>query len=251
MILIAGPCVIEDFEMTYRIAKELKDDLIPYPSIDFYFKASWDKANRSKYTSYRGVGFDDGLNILSDIKYKLNIKITTDIHSVEDAETTASVVDVVQIPALLSRQTDLICAAAASAKVVNVKKGQFMNFDDDPLYICNKIVSTNQKCAYWITERGTQFGYNDLVVDFRGLKKMRRFANKVIVDVSHSSKDAEYIPILARCAIAAGADGIFVETHPRPWEAKCDGKTSLPLYAIPEILSEIYSIRKATNGKNI
>ena len=236
MFLIAGPCVIEDEELTLQIAERLAqitDDL----GIDFYFKASYDKANRTSIHSYRGPGLDEGLNILSAIKHKLGVKILTDVHEARDCETVAAVADVLQIPAMLCRQTDLIVAAGKTGKTVNIKKGQFIapqNIAD----ITQKIGHMN----FWVTERGTCFGYDYLIVDFRLFYCGR---GKTVYDVSHSSKYSKYIPRLARAGVAAGIDGLFLEVHPSPERALCDGKTSLKLEDVKPLLESLLRIERA------
>ena len=253
--LIAGPCVIEDQEMTFNIAKEIKqitDDL----GIEFYFKASFDKANRTSIHSFRGPGIKKGLDILKEIKNKLNIKVVTDIHESSQAEIVGDVVDVIQIPAFLSRQTDLIVKAANTGKIINVKKGQFLS-PSDMINVINKIEESKNKNIF-ITERGTFFGYNNLVVDFTSIIELKKMNYPVFFDATHSVQkpggkgtstggNREYAKHLAKAAIAVGSDGIFMEVHPNPENAKSDGPNMIKLENLREILIElkkIYSVSK-------
>jgi len=252
-LLIAGPCVIEDFETTFQIARHLKticDEL----DIPFVFKASFDKANRSSIDSFRGPGFEKGLGILARIKKELGVRIISDIHSPEQADPAAKVLDILQIPAFLCRQTDLITAAAATGKPLNIKKGQFLA----PLE-CSNIINKARTAGcsqISITERGSCFGYNNLVVDFRSIDIIRGLGVPVIFDATHSVQlpggagtssagERNFVPTLARAAIAAGADGLFIETHPDPDRALCDGPNSLPLADIKPFLITLMAIRKA------
>lgn len=251
-LLIAGPCVIENFDTTFKTASALKaitDEL----GIPFIFKSSFDKANRSSIDSFRGPGFERGLEILSTIKKELNVKIISDIHLPEQAAPAAKVLDVIQIPAFLCRQTDLITAAARTGKPLNIKKGQFLA----PLE-CGNIIKKARAadCTNLsITERGSSFGYNNLVVDFRSIDIIRGFGVPVIFDVTHSVQlpggagtssagDRKFAPTLARAAIAAGADGLFIETHPDPDRALCDGPNSVPLAEMRSFLEPLVAIRK-------
>lgn len=252
-LLIAGPCVIEDFETTFQIASRLKT-ICKELDIPFVFKASFDKANRSSIDSFRGPGFEKGLGILSRIKKELEVRIISDIHSPEQAEPAAKVLDILQIPAFLCRQTDLITAAAATGKPLNIKKGQFLA----PLE-CRNIIKKAQAAGcsqISITERGSCFGYNNLVVDFRSIDIIRGLGVPVIFDATHSVQlpggagtssagERNFVPTLARAAIAAGADGLFIETHPDPDRALCDGPNSLPLADIKPFLKTLMAIKKA------
>lgn len=234
MFLIAGPCVIEDSFLTESIAGELKaitDEL----GVEFYFKASYDKANRTRIDSYRGPGFNEGLCILSDIRYKLGVKVLSDVHEAADCDTAAIVLDVLQIPAFLCRQTDLIVAAAKTGKQLNIKKGQFLK-TGDIFDVARKVGHDN----FWITERGSCFGHGDLVVDFRNFYPSAGV--RWVYDASHSSTDSKFIPMLCRAAVAAGIDGVFIEVHPDPSKAKCDGKTSLRLGDVKRLLTELLEI---------
>ncbi|MCP4116017.1 MAG: 3-deoxy-8-phosphooctulonate synthase [Desulfobacteraceae bacterium] len=252
-LLIAGPCVIEDYETTFTTANHLKT-VCEELEIPFVFKSSFDKANRSSVDSFRGPGFERGLEILARIKKELGVKVISDIHSPEQAEPAAKVLDILQIPAFLCRQTDLISAAAATGKPLNIKKGQFLA----PLE-CGNIIkkATVSGCTQVsITERGTTFGYNNLVVDFRGIDIIRSLGVPVVFDATHSVQlpggagkssagERKFAPTLARAAIAAGADGLFIETHPDPDKALCDGPNSLPLAEMKPFLETLLAIRKA------
>ena len=245
--LIAGPCVIESEEMVLSIAGQMKaitDELgIPYT-----FKASFDKANRTSLNSYRGVGIERGIVLLDEIKQRYNLPIITDIHEAWQADVVASVADVIQIPALLSRQTDLIVAAARSQRIVNIKKGQFLSgLDMRHPYL--KAMESGAK-EVWLTERGNTFGYNNLVVDFRNIADMHTFAPTVIMDCTHSvqrpgggegcsSGNREFIPAMAEAAKAFGCDGYFFEVHPTPEEALCDGNNSLYLNNLETIITKL------------
>ena len=237
LMFIAGPCVIEDEESTFNIAKTLveiaKKNLIP-----FMFKASFDKANRSSIKSFRGIGIERGLELLREIRIKLGVPVLTDIHEVAHVAQVAEVVDMLQIPAFLCRQTDLLVEAGKTGKPVNVKKGQFLA-PEDMILAHRKIASTGNENVVF-TDRGTSFGYKNLITDFRGVAVMQRLGQPVIYDAGHSVQkpsgagdtsggDVTMIPMLSRAAVAAGVNGIFIETHPNPAKAKSDGANSLPL----------------------
>lgn len=248
--LISGPCVIENYDTTFEIASFLKD-LTTELSIPFIFKASYDKANRTSIHSFRGPGIKKGLEILNQIKKELNIPIISDIHSVDEIQLASQALDVIQIPAFLCRQTDLLVEAAKTNKIINIKKGQFLAPWDIKNTV-DKVLSTGNK-QILLTERGTQFGYNNLVVDFRGIHIMQQNGFPVIFDATHSVQlpggsgtssagQREYAPVLARSAIAAGADGIFLEVHKNPEKALCDGPNSLTLDELPELLKKLKAI---------
>ncbi len=253
LTIIAGPCVIEDENTTIEIAaflKALTDEL----AIPFIFKASFDKANRTSIQSYRGPGLTKGLKILSRIKTDLGIKLLSDVHEISQIDAAAQILDVLQIPAFLCRQTDMLITAARTGKPVNIKKGQFLA-PWDMVHIVEKIRSTGHS-KIWLTERGATFGYNNLVVDFRGIQTMQTTGCPVIFDATHSvqlpggagqSSDGqrEYAPVLARAAVAAGADGIFLEVHPNPDKALCDGPNSLPLDQLRPLLIQLKAIQAA------
>lgn len=237
LVMIAGPCVIEDAELTLDIARTLKrySQELALPLI---FKASYDKANRTSLDSFRGPGLGAGLEILARVKEEVGLPVLSDVHRVSEVTPAAAVLDVLQIPAFLCRQTDLVVAAAATGKPLNIKKGQFMApWDMGP--VLQKARSTGNSRII-LTERGGSFGYNNLVVDFRSLAIMQSLGCPVILDVTHSVQlpggqgtcsggRREFVPLLARAGVAAGADGIFLEVHPEPERARCDGPNSLAL----------------------
>lgn len=250
LVLIAGPCVIEDKEVCFRIADRLVQ-ITQKLNIPFIFKASYDKANRSSIHSYRGPGLDTGLNILSQIKERFGILILTDVHCTKEVAKVAQVVDILQIPAFLCRQTNLILEVAKYAKVINVKKGQFLA-PQDMKNVIEKITSTGNENIL-LTERGSCFGYNNLVVDFRSIRIMKSFGYPVIFDATHSvqlpggagicsSGEREFIPYLTFAAAAVGCDGLFMEVHIQPQNALCDGQNMLSLDEIPTILKRAKTI---------
>jgi 2-dehydro-3-deoxyphosphooctonate aldolase (KDO 8-P synthase) len=254
--LIAGPCVVENEEITYRVASEAK--LITEKlSIPFIFKASYRKANRSKADSFSGLGDRKALEILQKIRHKLEIPFVTDIHNPEEAALAASFdADILQIPAFLCRQTDLLEAAAATGKVVNIKKGQFLS-PGSMKFAADKVKNSgNQKIM--LTERGTQFGYTDLIVDYRSIPEMKSLGYPVILDVTHSLQQPnqssgvsggrpDLISTLARAGIAVGSDGLFIETHPNPSKALSDGANMLKLDLLEALLKSLIPIRIAVN----
>jgi 2-dehydro-3-deoxyphosphooctonate aldolase (KDO 8-P synthase) len=257
LALISGPCVIEDYETTREIAATIKN-MTDKLEIPFVFKASYDKANRTSAASYRGPGADDGLKMLAEIKNEFGIPILSDVHRISEISAAARVLDIIQIPAFLCRQTDVIIAVARTGKVVNIKKGQFLA-PWDMANVVEKITSAGNRNIL-ITERGTMFGYNNLVVDFRGFMIMRQTGYPVIFDATHSVQlpggagtssggQREYAPILARAAVAAGVDGIFMEVHPDPDQALCDGPNSLKLDTIYDLLSQLKSIHGTINRR--
>jgi len=253
LFLIAGPCVIEDersvlrhAEKITRIAESLK---IPY-----IFKASFDKANRSSVKSFRGPGLEQGLEILSKVKKRTGIPVLSDIHCVSQVKSAGAVLDAIQIPAFLCRQTDLLVAAGKTGKVVNVKKGQFMA-PWDMKNAVEKIESTGNKNIL-LTERGVSFGYNTLVSDFRAIPVLRGLGYPVVFDATHSVQkpgglgqvsggDREFIPLLARCGVASGCDGIFLEVHENPSCAKSDGPNSVSLRNLKDLLRSLLDLRRA------
>ena len=249
-MLIAGPCIIEDGPATLRAAEGIKA-ITESLDIGFIFKCSYDKANRTSVDSYRGPGLAEGLEILQTVKETLSVPILTDVHCTSDVERVAEVADIIQIPALLSRQTDLLIAAASTGKPVNIKKGQFMAPHDMEKAAQKIIGQGNEKVI--LTERGTTFGYNNLVVDFRSLPIMRSLGYPVFFDATHSVQlpaalssasggDREMIPYLARAAVAVGVDGLFMEVHPNPDKALCDGPNSLALDALEPLLKELQEL---------
>ena len=248
--LIFGPCVIENAELTLEIAETLTTitrDL----GVPFIFKASYDKANRTRLDSYRGVGIEEGLAILNQVKETYKIPVLTDVHSVQEAFHAAKVVDVVQVPAFLSRQTDILIAAGKTGKIVNIKKGQFMA-PEDIKYAVEKVKSTGNN-KVMVTERGTCFGYHNLVNDFRAFKIMRNYA-PVIYDVTHSMQQPsalsgvsggarQFEVMMARAAVAAGVDGIFMEVYPEPEKSPSDAAVIFPLPKLRRLLEELLEIR--------
>ncbi|MFA5156891.1 MAG: 3-deoxy-8-phosphooctulonate synthase [Candidatus Omnitrophota bacterium] len=253
LVLIAGPCVIESEAACMDTAKQLKD-IAAKSGIPFIFKSSFDKANRMSVTSFRGPGLKKGLQVLAKIKAKLGVPVLSDVHCRQDVEEAKDVLDIIQIPALLCRQTDLLLAAAKTGKAVNVKKGQFLA-PWDMLPIIQKIESTGNK-NIMITERGVSFGYNNLVSDFRGLKIMRDLGYPVVYDATHSVQlpggkgscsggQREFVAGLSRAAAAFGCDGLFLEVHPDPDKALCDGPNMVSLKELEIILKQVKKIRKA------
>ena len=250
--LIAGPCVIESEELVFETAKRLKE-ITNKLNLDFVFKTSYDKANRTSIKSFRGPGLEKGLEIIKKLKRQLNIKVLTDVHDVHDVEKVAEVVDVIQIPAFLSRQTDLILEVSKTGKIVNVKKAQFMA-PWDIKFVIEKIESVGNR-NIWITERGYIFGYNNLVVDFRSIVIMKKFGYPIIYDATHSLQkpsagngfsggEREFIPYLARAAVAVGIDGLFMEVHPNPEKALSDAQTQYPLDQLENLLKQLIEIDK-------
>lgn len=246
-IFIAGPCVIESREVMEFTAQTIAE-IATRLGVEIYFKASFDKANRTSLHSYRGVGIERGIVLLDEIKRRYNLPIITDIHEAWQADIVASVADVIQIPALLSRQTDLIVAAARSQRIVNIKKGQFLSGLDMRHPYLKAMESGAMEV--WLTERGNTFGYNNLVVDFRNIADMHTFAPTVIMDCTHSvqrpgggegcsSGNREFIPAMAEAAKAFGCDGYFFEVHPTPEEALCDGNNSLYLNDLETIITKL------------
>jgi len=249
-VLIAGPCVIEEREETLRIAESLQE-ITSAVSVPLIFKSSYDKANRSSLKSFRGPGLERGLEILREVRKRLNLPVLSDVHRFEEIQEAASVLDVIQIPAFLCRQTDFVMEVARTGKPVNVKKGPFIA----PLEVMNiidKITSTgNQKIL--ITERGFTFGYNNLVADMRSLVILKQFGYPVVFDATHSVQlpggntdssggEREFIPPLSRAAVAVGVDALFLEVHEKPDQALCDGPNSLTLKELPSILSTLKEI---------
>jgi len=249
-VLIAGPCVIEDKKTTLTIAGKLRDIARGF-KIPLIFKASYDKANRTSIKSYRGPGLKRGLEILSEVKEKFNLPLLTDVHCKEDVEKVAEVADVIQIPAFLCRQTDLVIAAAETGRVLNIKKGQFLA-PWDVRQIIDKVLSTGNK-NITITERGASFGYNNLVVDFRGIPLMRELGYPVIFDATHSVQipgglgsasggQRDMVEYLARAAVAVGVDGVFMEVHSNPDKALCDGPNSLNIDSLSLLLKQFKEV---------
>ncbi|MEI8350493.1 MAG: 3-deoxy-8-phosphooctulonate synthase [Candidatus Omnitrophota bacterium] len=255
-IFVAGPCVIEDARRTLEIAAYLKDITAPYP-LTFIFKASFDKANRTSLKSFRGPGLTKGMAILAEVKRKIKVPILSDIHCQHHIAKVKDILDIIQIPAFLCRQTDLIVEAAKTKKWINIKKGQFLS-PLDIRYVVEKISSCGNK-RILISERGSCFGYNNLVVDFRSFPLMKQFGYPVLYDVTHSLQrpsaehgvsggDRVFVEPLSLAAVACGVDGIFMEVHPSPKLALSDKHTSYPLASLPDLLKRIMKVREATHG---
>src|SRR5262245_59313610 len=251
--LIAGPCVIESRDHVMFMAKELKK-ATQETGIAFVFKASFDKANRSSIKSFRGAGIAEGLRILGDVRKTVGVPVLTDIHEVGQADAVGRIVDVLQIPAFLCRQTDLIVSAAKTGRIVNVKKGQFLA----PWEMKNVVDKAREAGSerFMLTERGASFGYNNLVVDFRSFPIMKTFGCPVIFDVTHSLQlpggqgqssggQPQYIPHLARAGVAAGVDGVFMEVHDNPQKALSDGPNALELSLLKPLLRQLVTLRRA------
>ncbi|PLX50464.1 MAG: 3-deoxy-8-phosphooctulonate synthase [Desulfobulbaceae bacterium] len=257
-LLIAGPCVLESAGLAREVAAALKE-IAERLSISFVFKSSFDKANRTSLDSYRGPGLEEGLGILADIRQDYNVPVISDIHETQQVDAVSAVVDVLQIPAFLCRQTDLLVAAARSRKAINLKKGQFLS-PWDMTNAVNKIRESGNK-NLMLCERGFALGYNNLVVDMRGLPVMRSMGCPVIFDATHSVQlpggaggssggQREFIPPLARAAVAAGLDGIFMEVHPQPEKALCDGPNAMPLGQVESLLQTLLKIHAVVSEAN-
>jgi len=256
LMVIAGPCALESEDVAIETAKGLKD-ICTKLDLPFVFKSSYDKANRTSASSFRGPGLEKGLRMLSDIREKLNVPVISDIHDVKEVTPAAEILDALQIPAFLCRQTDLILAAAGSGKPVNVKKGQFLA-PWDVSNIINKFESVENSTGLILTERGVSFGYNNLVVDFRALPIMRAMGYPVVFDVTHSlqlpggqgtssSGQREFAASFMRAAAAVGVDGLFFETHPDPDQALCDGPNMIPLEQVEEMLKRAKEIARLSS----
>ncbi len=253
LTLIAGPCVIESEALCRKVARQMRDTCRRL-GVNYVFKASYDKANRTSGKSFRGPGLDEGLKILSRIREEFGVPILTDVHSESQAYVAGEVVDILQIPAFLCRQTDLIDAAVSTGQIVNIKKGQFLS----PAEMTQVVKKANEAGGekLMLTERGTTFGYNNLVSDMRSIAIMKRLGYPIVFDATHSvqlpggggdksSGQREFAPLLARCAITAGADAIFVETHPNPDQALSDGPNMIPLKEMPALIKSLLKIRAA------
>ncbi len=254
--LLAGPCVIEGEEMALRIADHITQ-LTDRLEVPFVFKGSYRKANRSRLDSFTGIGDEKALKILEKVRNTFGVPVVTDIHTAEEAAMAAEYVDVLQIPAFLCRQTDLLLAAAKTGKIVNIKKGQFLS-PESMQFATQKVVDAgNPRVA--ITERGTTFGYQDLLVDYRGIPQMQQFGHPVILDVTHSLQQPNQaagvtggmpslIETIARAGVVVGVDGLFMETHPDPSVAKSDGANMLRLDLLDALLSRLVAIRQTVNA---
>ena len=258
LFLIAGPCVIESAELALEVAAEMKG-ITAELGIPYIFKASYDKANRSSQNSFRGLGLEEGLKILSEIREKLQIPVLTDVHSIGEIEPVSEVVDVLQTPAFLCRQTDFIKAVARSGRPVNIKKGQFLA----PLDMKNVVEKARQSSGeenILVCERGASFGYNNLVSDMRSLVTLRLTGCPVVFDATHSVQlpgghgdksggQREFVPALARAAVATGIDGLFMETHPRPDQALSDGPNAWPLKRMKDLLEMVIGLDKIVKAR--
>ncbi|MBQ2018893.1 MAG: 3-deoxy-8-phosphooctulonate synthase [Alistipes sp.] len=244
---VAGPCVIESAELLDCVAAKLVE-INARLGVDIIFKASFDKANRTSLTSYRGVGLDKGLQMLSDVKSKWGLKLCTDIHEAWQAAPAGEVIDVVQIPAFLCRQTDLLVAAAKTGRIVNIKKAQFLS-GEDMIYPYEKAVKSGAK-EVWLTERGNMYGYNNLVVDFRNIADMKKIATTVVMDCTHSVQrpgaaggktggNREFVPAMAQAAKAFGANGFFFEVHPDPDKGMSDAANMLELEKLEAVVKSL------------
>ena len=255
--LISGPCVIEDEDMVLRVANFLKEtgEAIEVPVI---FKTSYDKANRTSLDSFRGPGIDKGLEIIQKVKEETGLPVLSDVHEIGEIEKAAEVLDIIQIPAFLCRQTDLLLTAARTGLPINIKKGQFISPWEIEQAV-RKITSTGNRNVF-VTERGTSFGYNNLIVDIRSIPIMKGFGLPVVFDATHSVQlpgsigtssggQREFIEYLSRAAVAAGADGVFMETHPLPASALCDGPNSLPLDQIGPLVALLKEIHSLVRSK--
>ena len=255
LFLIAGPCVIESESLCLQIARRMKT-VCARLGVTYIFKASFDKANRSSGTSFRGPGIEEGLAVLGRIRARAGVPVLTDIHTEEQAEIAAQTVDILQIPAFLCRQTDLIRTAVETGAIVNIKKGQFLA-PHDMTQVVRKAneAAPRGKAKILVTERGTTFGYNNLVADMRSLPILSSLGVPVVFDATHSVQlpgaggdssggQREFAPVLARCAIVSGADGLFVETHPNPDQALSDGPNMIPLADLPKHLAQWVALRR-------
>ena len=259
LVMIAGPCVIESADATLAIARTPKD-YAQELNLPLIFKASYDKANRTSFNSFRGPGLTHGLEILAQIKDELGLPVLSDVHQVSDVTPAAEVLDVLQIPAFLCRQTDLLVAAGQTGKAVNIKKGQFMA-PWDMRQAVDKVISTGNRRVL-LTERGAMFGYNNLVVDFRSLAIMRSLGCPVVLDVTHSVQlpggqgtcsggQREYIPLLARAGVAAGVDALFMEVHPDPDCALCDGPNSFTLAEVLPLWRKLAALHRLVREQGV
>lgn len=259
LFLIAGPCVIESEDHALKMAKAISA-IAHKLHVPYVFKASYDKANRTSLRSFRGPGLEEGLRILARIKKETGLPVLTDVHEAKDVPAVADAVDIVQIPAFLCRQTDMLVTAAKHAKAINIKKGQFVS-PWDMRHAVDKVRESGNNNIV-LTERGSSFGYNNLVVDMRSLAIMRQFA-PVVFDATHSVQlpssgaggkavsggQPEFIPLLSRAAVAAGVDGLFMEVHDNPAEAKSDGANALPLSSLETVLQELLAVREALQSR--
>ncbi|MFH0962792.1 MAG: 3-deoxy-8-phosphooctulonate synthase [Planctomycetota bacterium] len=256
LFLIAGPCVLEDAEIVLELARALAE-IAKRAGVPLIFKSSFDKANRTSVKSYRGPGIEEGLRLLAKVREETGLPVLTDIHEAGQAAVAAKVADVIQIPAFLCRQTDILVAAGETGRVVNIKKGQFLAPWDMEAAVAKVRATGNERIM--LTERGSCFGYNNLVSDMRSIAVMRRFGYPVVFDATHSVQlpgglgdrsggEREMVGVLARAAAAAGADGLFLEVHPDPDKAPCDGQTMLALSEVERLLRCAAAVRDAVRG---
>ena len=259
LVMIAGPCVIESSELTLEIAWALRE-FARQLSLPLIFKASFDKANRTSISSFRGPGLAAGLAILARVKAEVGLPVLSDVHTVEQVQPAAEVLDVLQIPAFLCRQTDLVVAAALAGKPLNLKKGQFLS-PWDLAAVAEKAAAAGNR-QLLLTERGVSFGYNNLVVDFRSLPILRRLGYPVVLDVTHSVQlpvgqgtcsggQREFIPHLARAGVAVGLDALFMEVHPNPAQAQCDGPNSLPLGEVLPLWRQLKALNDTLRSQGV
>jgi 2-dehydro-3-deoxyphosphooctonate aldolase (KDO 8-P synthase) len=257
LLLIAGPCSLENERVCRAVAEALTKIARSHPDLNVVFKGSYDKANRTSAAGPRGTGLDAGLELLAMVRRDYGFPVLTDVHETSQVPAVGAACDVVQIPAFLCRQTDLLLAAAATGRVVNVKKGQFLSPQEMPFVIAK--LKQGGAVEIWQTERGTTFGYQNLVVDMRSFPLMKANGHPTIFDASHSVQlpgaaggksggQREFIPPLARAALAAGADGIFIETHPKPEEAISDGPNMVPLAELPALIAGCLAVWRAVRG---
>lgn len=251
LLLVAGPCSLESIDTCAPISDCLIELGNTHPELQIVFKGSFDKANRTSIEGARGSGIESGLSLLSEVKKRSGFPVVTDIHESGQAQQVSEVADILQIPAFLCRQTDLLVAAAKTGRIINVKKGQFLA-PQDMKHVVNKLQHAGA-AEIWLTERGTSFGYRNLVVDMRGFGIMKKFGHPVIFDATHSVQlpgggegksdgEREFVLPLARAALAAGAGGVFIETHPDPDNAISDGPNMIPMSQLPELIGELVEI---------
>jgi 2-dehydro-3-deoxyphosphooctonate aldolase (KDO 8-P synthase) len=256
LFLIAGPCVVENEKLCLQVAEQLRDACAK-AGVFYVFKASYDKANRTSAKSFRGPGLDKGLGVLHKVGKEIGVPVLTDVHTEQQAEAAADVADILQIPAFLCRQTDLIHAAVRTGKIVNIKKGQFLSPQEMRQVVAKAKEAGGKKLL--LTERGTTFGYNNLVADMRSIPILRTFGFPVVFDATHavqlpggggdkSSGQREFAPVLARCAITAGANGLFIETHPQPDKALSDGPNMIALAEMPALIRGFAKLHVTCRG---
>jgi len=253
--LIAGPCIVESRELCFEVAAKMKELTSKY-GIPYIFKSSYRKANRSRLDSFTGIGDEKALKILAEVREKFGLPVLTDFHSAEEAAMAGEYVDILQVPAFLCRQTDILIAAAKTGKIVNIKKGQFLS--PDSMHFAADKVAESGNNQIILTDRGTMYGYDDMIVDYRGIVEMQKFGYPVVLDITHSLQQPnqsggvsggrpEMIETIAKAGIAVGVDGIFMETHPEPSKAKSDGANMLKLDQVENLLQKLVKIRLTIN----